>query len=142
MKIAIGVVGYSGQKFDTVEAERLLRIEFDNLIQAFSFEPSDIEIVSGYTNLGIPGLAYKLAREYGFSCTGIASQKAKNYECFPCDVVILDDDWLNWGDESETFLGYCDCFIQIGGGKQSFAEMEAAKKLDKAIVYYPLEAIN
>lgn len=141
MELRVGIVGFSAQKFDLVLAEQLIRKEFDELLLSFSEEPADIEIVSGYTDLGIPGLAYKLAREYGFGCVGIACQKAKNYECFPCDIVILDDTWLNWGDESETFLDYCHMFLQFGGGKQSKAEMEEAARQGKKIIYHELEAI-
>ena len=130
----VGVIGYSAQKFDQEEALTILRSLFSNL-------PTDSEIVSGYTNLGIPGLAYKVAREFAFSCTGIACQKAKEHQCFPCDKVVIDDEWLKWGDESDFFLNYCDSFIQIGGGKQSFYEAESARQRGKTVIYHELKSL-
>ena len=129
----IGVIGYSGQSFNTDEALVILRSFFSTL-------PAGTEIVSGYTDLGIPGLAYKVAREYGFSCTGIACQKAKEYTCFPCDKVIMDDEWSEWGDESSDFLQYCDTFIRIGGGNQSKNEHSLAVAMGKEVVYHELIA--
>jgi hypothetical protein len=130
----VGVIGYSAQSFNQEEALAILRSLFSNL-------PTDSEIVSGYTNLGIPGLAYKVAREFGFSCTGIACQKAKEYQCFPCDKVVMDDCWVEWGDESPYFLQYCDSFIRIGGGNQSKNEHALAIALGKEVVYYELPAL-
>lgn len=128
----IGVMGYSSQKFDEEKALKVLRTYF-------SYLPADTEIVSGFTDLGIPGLAYKVAREFGFYCTGIASIKAKNYDCFPVDTLIMDDDWVNWGDESLAFLDYCDSFLKIGGGQQSKQEAELALFMDKMVLSYELE---
>jgi len=130
----VGVIGYSAQKFDEQEALTILRSLFSNL-------PTDSEIVSGYTNLGIPGLAYKVAREFGFSCTGIACQKAKEYQCFPCDKVVMDDCWVEWGDESQTFLEYCDQFLRIGGGAQSIREAEIARQMGKSVIYHEMPAL-
>jgi hypothetical protein len=129
----VGVIGYSAQKFDEQEALTILRSLFSNL-------PTDSEIVSGYTNLGIPGLAYKVAREFGFSCTGVACQKAKEYQCFPCDKVVMDDCWVEWGDESHYFLQYCDSFIRIGGGNQSKNEHAHAIAMGKEVIYHELFA--
>jgi hypothetical protein len=146
MKIAIGVVGYSGQKFDVAEAERLLRIEFDDLLQSFPFEPYEVEVVSGYTNIGIPEIAFRLAKEYGFTTRAIANQKdlQPKYNGQHPDVncVVLNDEWVERGQESEYFVKYCHMFVQIGGGKQSFAEMEEAARQGKKVIYHPLEAIN
>jgi len=144
MKLKVGIVGYSGQKFDVAKAERLLRIEFDDLIQSFSFEPEDVEIVSGYTNIGVPEIAFRLAKEYGFTTRAIANQKdlqpKYNGQRASVNCVVLNDEWVERGQESAYFIEHCHMFIQIGGGKQSFAEMEEAVRQGKKVIYHPLEA--
>jgi hypothetical protein len=55
----VGIVGYSAQKFDERKARVLVRraiyIAWDGL--------GKLTIVSGYTNLGIPKLAYEYAQD-------------------------------------------------------------------------------
>jgi hypothetical protein len=132
----VGVVGYSGQKFD----ERVGKIMVGVALNARHAESqSDIIIVSGYTNLGIPKLAYEYAKEFGYKTIGVACSKAAQYECFPCDRVHLIGD--NWGDESGAFLASIDVLVRIGGGVQSKKECQEAKTLGIPVVEYELEAI-
>ena len=49
--INVGVVGYSGTNFDKLKGMSLVRKAFDELQNQFG---SNITIVSGYINLGIP----------------------------------------------------------------------------------------
>lgn len=113
----IGIIGYSAQKFDEVEAKRLIELGLSSL----GVQDYDI-IVSGLTNLGIPKLAYEIATERELKTVGIACKLAKEYDCFPVDEEIIVGD--NWGDESETFLNYIEALIKVGGGKQSETEYE------------------
>ena len=125
----IGIVGYSSACFDVNKAKQILEGELKNL-------PKDTEIVSGFTNLGIPAIAYDIASKYGYKTVGIACKKAAEYACYPCDVVKLIG--INWGDESDEFLTYCDWFIRVGGGKQSFAETYLAKEMGKFVKEFDL----
>ena len=69
--LRIGVVGYSGQKFDEDEARRLLESALDD---AVSEHPGAqrIVVVSGLTDLGIPALAYRIATARGWQTAGVA----------------------------------------------------------------------
>ena len=114
----IGVVGYSAGKFSQLIAKHLVEIGFEYMVVTTGDD--SFEIVSGYTDLGIPGLAYRHAVETGHRTVGIACKKAAEYDCFPTDETIIVGD--NWGDESNTFLKSIDGLIRIGGGPQSFKE--------------------
>ena len=116
----IGVVGYSGQKFDETKAVHIL---YQALVKALRKHPEGCVVVSGYTDMGIPAIAYRVATGLGMGTVGIACSKAKDYDCYPVDdVVIVGEDW---GDESATFLGSIDELLKVGGGKQSEAEFMA-----------------
>jgi len=118
MSHRIGVVGFSAQEFDKVDAAAKL---FSALrARSWLYAP---DTCSGYTNLGIPAIAYQCAQSLGMLTVGIACQKAYGYERFPCDEVIIVG--TNWGDESQTFLTSIDELIKVGGGKQSAAEYAA-----------------
>jgi hypothetical protein len=130
----LGIVGYSQQEFDEEKAIDLLR---SILIQETLIHP-DITIVSGLTNLGVPAVAYSLAKELNLKTMGVACAKAGCYKCFPCDRVhIVGEDW---GDESETFLASIDKLIRVGGGKQSHAESARAKDLGLRVIEVELDA--
>ena len=91
--------------------------------------------MSGLTNLGVPRIAYEEAIKLGLRTVGIACKQAEQYECFPCDEVILVGD--NWGDESRAFLASIDVLLRVGGGKQSVAEYEAFTGPKQ---YFPVDA--
>ena len=133
-KFRVGIVGYSQQQFDQEEAKSILQLAFGGLWFEFG---ENVEIVSGLTYMGVPGLAYDLAEEYHWTTVGIACKKADGYVCYPVDVRIIVGE--SWGDESETFLTYCDHFIRVGGGKQSYREVQRAKELGKTVEEYELE---
>jgi hypothetical protein len=92
-----------------------------------------VKLVSGYTTLGIPGIAYNLAKQrgwitgtYGLSIVinsdtlkvGFACSLASNYETFNCDEgnirlscylsklthCVVHTIGSSWGDESGAFL--------------------------------------
>lgn len=120
----IGIVGYSSGKFDEEKAKILLQIGFDYLETISEFD--ELEVVSGLTNVGIPGLAYEIAASMGVRTVGIACSKAGEYPCFPVDEEIIVGS--EWGDESETFIDYIDCLIRVGGGEQSLKEVSSFRK--------------
>ena len=136
----IGVVGYSGAKFDKTIAEALMAIAFDEV--EVNHPDEEYMVVSGLTDLGIPSIAYNMAKKRGWKTMGVACSEAKEYDCFPVDEEIIEGD--EWGDESATFLKQLDVFIRIGGGNQSLEETESAYKSKKikAVYEYDLSEIK
>ena len=132
MDINVGVVGFSDTKFDVDFAKAQISDAFD-FLETISSDKK-IRIVSGLTSLGIPKLAYEEAAKRDWETVGIACSDAKNYECFPVDETHIVGS--EWGDESETFLKYCDLFFRFGGGKQSLEEIAEAKKMGKKVFEY------
>lgn len=120
----LGIAGFSAQAFDKAKAITILESTFSRFKQLYG---SDIEIVSGYTNLGVPALAYALAKKQGLKTTGIACVKAYDHELYPVDRKFIKTEWRNWGDESDFFLSYIDALICVGGGKQTAAEYNKFK---------------
>ena len=101
-KLYVGVVGYSGQKFDEADARETLEEALDDIedeyIESGDFE--EIVIVSGLTNLGMPKVAYEVADNRGYGTVGVAPEQANEYELYPVDEIIYEGE--NFGDESET----------------------------------------
>lgn len=129
----IGVVGYSDDKvFDHDIAKALLAIAFDIIDKEYS----DIEIVSGLTDVGVPGMAYRMAEKYGWKTVGLSAQEAKKYDCFDVDEEIIIGE--KFGDESEDFIKTIECLVRIGGGDQSMKETEMAKKKGITVYEYDL----
>lgn len=136
--LRIGVVGYSPPtQFDESEARRALNRIFDRIVG--DAKSKDIEVVSGLTDIGVPGIAYQIAKERNWPTVGVACSKAFGYKCFPVDKQIIVGD--DWGDESETFLGECDAIIRIGGGKQSHAEAATFKSRGGMVYEFNLDAL-
>ena len=139
----VGVVGYSGQKFDEAEAKEILEDAFDDVEEEY-IDNGDYElitIVSGLTALGIPKIAYDIAVERDYGTMGIAPAEADEYELYNVDEIIYEGE--HFGDESETFIDNIDVFIKVGGGKQSQQELELAEAdEDLSILEYDLEALT
>jgi hypothetical protein len=129
----VGVCGFSDKKFDKEKALEYLKEAFDSLSKG----KSNITLVSGLTDLGVPGIAYKEAKKRKYKTVGIACKKASDYKCFDCDEIHLIGD--NWGDESETFLDSIDALVRVGGGKQSLEETKKAKKRNLKVLEFDLE---
>lgn len=135
--LRVGIVGYSAQSFDRDYARAIL---INQLRSLKIKEGRNIEVVSGLTWLGIPGLAYEVATALDLRTVGIACKKARNYECFPCDEVFLIGE--DWGQESDMFLSSIDMLIRIGGGKQSHAECARAKAKGIPVVEFELATLT
>ncbi|HLG28284.1 MAG TPA: hypothetical protein VI423_10905 [Paenisporosarcina sp.] len=146
--IRIGVVGYSGQKFDENEAQDLIAGTFDAIEMRWpdrkthpgkrAVTLTEKVIVSGLTDVGIPALAYREAVRRGWKTVGIACEKAKEYDLFPVDKKIIVG--KEWGDESETLLNNIDVLVRIGGGKQSLREVKQFQETGKPVIEHELEA--
>lgn len=119
----VGVVGYSAGKFDEKKAEELVYSALDRLYKRYQ---GNIVIVSGLTNVGIPRIAYKYAKEKKLKTVGVACKKALDYDCFPCSKEVIVGD--EWGDESATFLSSIDYMVRVGGGAQSHDEVKKFKR--------------
>ena len=131
----IGVVGYSDdKKFDQNIAKALLTIALD--IVESDMDDSEYELVSGMTNMGVPKLAYDIAKENGWKTVGFTAEEAKEYDCYGVDEEIIVG--KKFGDESEDFIKYIDCLVRVGGGKQSIKETEMAKESDIPVYEYDL----
>lgn len=130
----IGVVGYSGQKFD----ENAARSALNDLLDQASDGRNDVTIVSGLNDLGIPALAYRAAHQRGWGTSGVACSKATHYNCYPVDKKVIVGD--NWGDESQTFLDTCDVLVRVGGGKQSLREVNEFRARGGRVFEFDLAA--
>ena len=138
-KFKLGVVGYSGQKFSHVRAKRLLRLGFDKLVPKDT-KPPNVEIVSGYTDMGMPALAYRLASKMGYKTVGLSAAEALDYDTYPVDQEMIRGS--KFGDESRHFLAYIDALLKVGGGKQSEKEFQMFQELypSKPVMEYKLRA--
>ena len=123
--LRIGVVGFSRNQFDKAQARSVLSEQYENLKNEFGY----VEIVSGYTNSGVPKIAYELAGRFGFRTIGFSARQALKVRCglYPVDDVRLVGS--RFGDESEAFVRYIDRLIRVGGGPQSRHEVELFKQL-------------
>lgn len=97
---------------------------------------SDIEVVSGLTDVGVLAIAYEEAFQRGWRTVGIACKKATEHRLYPVDEQIIVGE--NWGDESPRFLASIDMIVRVGGGKQSANEVEAVKNAGGRVLEYDL----
>jgi hypothetical protein len=78
-KTKIGVVGYSLSKFNTAEATEKLQKILNSLTEKYN--NWDLELGSGYTNIGIPKIAYEMADKMGIETVGYSARKALEQDC-------------------------------------------------------------
>lgn len=132
----IGVVGtcMSKEPFDEVWAEQALNDAFEKIVTLYPDVP--IAVASGWTDSQVLAIAYRLARQRGWKTIGIACMKVYKYERFPVDEAIVDGSWLNWRDESPTFIAMCDAMVRVAGGSQSRDEAAEATRLGYFVLEY------
>jgi len=118
-KMKIGIIGFSTFEFDKGKAEDLIT---GCLTTLDALDPENCQLVSGLTDVGVPGIAYAVAKRLKWYTIGYASKKASEYKLYPVDEKHIIGD--NWGDESEGFLQSIDILIKVGGGDQSKKEFE------------------
>jgi hypothetical protein len=140
--LRIGVVGYSDDK----KVDELLKSRewvrnnlswvlsnMQEQLQYIHGHCDRFELVSGLTDMGVPGIAYhfvtqgKLNQETYVKTVGFACSKAKDFPQFPVDEKHIIG--TEWGDESSAFIEYIDALIRIGDGEQSIRECNTFKKL-------------
>ena len=137
-KMKIGVVGYSGAKFNENKARSIIRKAYD-LVETYhtTYPDGNYVVVSGLTDMGIPALAYREAVKRNWGTMGVACKKAYENELFPVDHKVISGE--EWGDESEVFLFNIDLLIRVGGGPQSLEETQKAKDMGIEVYEYDLK---
>ena len=87
----IGIVGFSHEEINHEMAHSLLLQSFHQLTHR-NHHDEPIEIVSGLTNIGIPKIAYQIARELGFITVGISAERALHVKCgiYHVDIQIIE----------------------------------------------------
>ena len=141
--LRIGVVGFSRNQFDKRDARQILRKLFEGLQKKHTGK--EIQIVSGYTNAGVPKIAYELADEMGFTTVGFSAKQALKVRSglYPVKQCTLIGE--KFGDESEAFVQSIDGLIRVGGGLQSrrevalFKALHQAEVLDRLLKEYEVE---
>jgi hypothetical protein len=113
--------------------------------------PPDAVLVNiGATASGI-GAVYPLAKEMGFTTTGIVSSvaaqnlenisEAVDYVCFVADTQwggkLAGTDQLS--PTSQAMVACSDVMVAIGGGEVTREELKAGRALGKPIYFYPAE---
>lgn len=131
--VKYGIVGFSRNQFDKKAAREILQDEFQKIKEKHTDET--VEIVSGYTNSGVPKIAYELADEFGFITVGFSAKQALKVRSGVYAVKKKIIKGNRFGDESQDFIRYIDALIRVGGGKQSRHETELFKNLyaDKSL---------
>jgi len=124
--LKIGVVGFSRNQFDKKTAILQLRNHIEHFIE--KYPDHKISIVSGYTNMGVPKLAYQIADDLSLHTVGFSAKQALRVRSgvYPVKEEILVGE--RFGDESEEFIRYIDVLLRVGGGPQSRKEVEMFKK--------------
>ena len=117
----IGVVGYSEGVFDEDTARDYIAKFFDVIGTNYATPGHSICVSSGWSNQGIPKLAYEEATRRGWITAGVACSKIFDYPRFPVNAEKVVG--TEWGDESAEFIGDLDCLLRIGGGEQSRKEV-------------------
>lgn len=137
--LRIGVIGYSSKSFPIHKAHTKLFEVLYGLISNPVYKNHAIEIWSGWTDYGIPALAYSIVDSLNlvyyykdpsdsskFEKIGIAPKIALQEKL--CKVDRYHIVGSNYGDESNYFLSNVDILIKVGGGKQSINEYETFAK--------------
>lgn len=134
--LKIGFVGYSYSQFSVDQAKKILDKIFKEDILKYIDKYDAIEIVTGATNLGIPGLVYQYAEPYAYKTVGIMCKEGYTCELYPCDQIYAIGE--RWGDESKFFINYIDILYKIGGGPQSEREADMARMKYKPVYEFQL----
>lgn len=139
----IGFIGYSGKPFDKVKAQKiideiLMKEGIGEYFTAGTDKSRDVSIISGATDLGIPGMVYHTAEKYNFKTIGVMCKRGydRDNTLYPCDEIYAVGE--NWGDESELFISKIDRLYKIGGGEQSDKEKKMAEAAGIQVFEYKL----
>ena len=139
MKKVLGVVGFcdnqrlTENKVTYDEVYDLVATFIGDYIEECACNGESLVIVSGLTTVGICGIIYELASEYGLETVGIAPEESLQYDSFDVDVEIITG--INFGDESETLVDYVDVILNVLGGEQSNNECDIAIQQGKQVIH-------
>jgi hypothetical protein len=144
-KTVVTLLGYSGAGY---EDEQALTRHVQGILARY--DPKTTIVNIGATVDGI-GRIYELAKQQGFSTTGIVSTQAREYNATlsPCaDVVFFVED-ATWGGfvegterlspTSAAMVDVSDRLVAIGGGEVTRDELTAAKRAGKAVTFIPAD---
>jgi hypothetical protein len=141
-KIVILVTGYCPPTVvDEDEARTRIVQTFDYIVQ--NHPGADVDLVAGFTNVGVMVPAYEEGKKRGWHLVGYACKKAENYEKYPVDEEHIIG--ANWGEESTDFVQHatlsgCPFYmINVAGGKQSAMETERIREAGGTVIEIPLE---
>jgi predicted Rossmann-fold nucleotide-binding protein len=98
-----------------------------------------VAILTGGTEGGIPELATRKAKEYGFKTIGVFPRKGKKYALDSCllDLSICVDPMIGearWGDEGATWTSLIDGMIVIGGSAGTLTECAHIQKINESLI--------
>ena len=137
--------GYSGAEYEDKAA--MLK-QATKILE--EFDPKKTIVNIGATPEGI-GAVYEVAKQKGFVTTGVVSSQAKdaNVKLSPCvDYAFYVKD-ATWGGFKEgtqelsptstAMVENSDVMVGIGGGEVTRDELTAAKRLGKAVRFYPAD---
>lgn len=123
--IKVGVIGFSAQPFNHSKCRAFLTKTLLDIRSYFDANKTILEVVSRYTDLGVPSIAYRIASKMPRTMTvGFTAREAiqgGKYKLYPVDKKIIVGN--KFGDESRQFVRYIDLLIKYGGGKQSELEL-------------------
>ena len=132
----IGVVGYTSGQFDKVLVRNELN-ELISMLERYYAGGQDVAVVSGLSNVGVPALAYEVAKNKDLITVGIACARASEYEAFPVNIKIIEG--TEWGDESARFVSYIDALICFGDGEQSLQEVDMFREQNPLAPLFKVE---
>ena len=114
------------------------------------YDPASTIVNIGATPGGI-GAVYKLAKERGFTTTGIVSTQARVHEVHPSEFVdhvfyIPDESWggrlegtRKLSPTSAAVVRYSDVLVGIGGGAVARDELLTARASGKTVRFIPAD---
>ena len=144
-KNVITFVGYSFSEYN----DRRAMLELAGQILD-EFSPSSTIINIGATISGI-GAVYKIAKDKGYTTSGIVSTQAKKYHAKISPYVdfvfyVEDSTWGGFTEGSNqlsptsaVMVEISDVFVGIGGGEVSRDEMIAANRSGKNVRFFPAD---
>lgn len=144
-KVIVLVVGYCPPtKVNEEEALKKVQDIFNKIEQ--DYPQTEIDLVSGLTNVGIMRQVYPEGKKRGWYLVGYACKKAENFDKYPVDEAHIIGE--NWGNESEAFTdhaiksGHPYIIVNVGGGPQSLDETLRIIASGGKAILVPLQKIQ
>jgi hypothetical protein len=144
-KIILSLLGYSAAGYEDKAA--MMKHATDLLTHA---DPRTTIVNIGATPDGV-GVVYELAKNMGFTTTGIVSSQARDNKVAlsPCvDTVffVKDATWGGFIEDSQrlsptstAIVEVSDRLVAIGGGEVARDELTAAKRAGKPVTFIPAD---